>query len=127
MRKTKALGFVFLMCLTSCPAGNQSPSSGDGGTSEAGVSAFSVVIVHGKLYSEVRGADAVAIAGSQIMQVGASADLGKQCVGSCQLVDAAGGFVMPGFHDAHVHPFAAGRQSDELKVRSSSVSRIQAA
>jgi predicted amidohydrolase YtcJ len=42
------------------------------------------------------------------------------------VIDAGGGFVMPGFHDAHAHPFSAGEAAEELAVHGASIRAIQA-
>jgi predicted amidohydrolase YtcJ len=53
-------------------------------------------------------ADAVAIAGRRIVAVGATADVMRLAAPSTRVVDLGGRFVMPAFHDAHVHPVSAG-------------------
>ncbi len=85
-----------------------------------------LVIVHAKLDTEVAGVDAVAVTGDTITAVGASTTLGASCVGACKLVDVHGGFVMPGFHDAHAHPYAAGEASFQLAVHGWKVEPIVA-
>ncbi len=73
----------------------------------------------------VAGTDALAVRGRAIVRVGSSSALSPECVDPCRIVDVAGGFVMPGFHDAHAHPFAAGRRAAGLHVRSGSIPKIQ--
>lgn len=46
--------------------------------------------------------DAVLISESEIIAVGTLAQLEPQCLG-CQRIDAQGRFLMPGFHDSHIH------------------------
>jgi predicted amidohydrolase YtcJ len=48
-------------------------------------------------------AEAIAIAGDRIVSVGTSADIRKLAGARTRVVDARGGFVTPGFNDAHVH------------------------
>jgi predicted amidohydrolase YtcJ len=48
-------------------------------------------------------AEAVAIAGDRIAAVGTSADIRKLASARTRVIDARGGFVTPGFNDAHVH------------------------
>src|SRR5262249_32967406 len=86
---------------------------------EDGGPGLSFVITNAHVYTgDVNGADvdAVAIRGSKIASIGKSLDLGARCVAPCSIVDARGGFVVPGFHDAHVHVASAGEQGFELTV-----------
>ena len=48
-------------------------------------------------------AEAVAIAGDRIAAVGTSAEIRKLAGPRTRVIDARGGFVTPGFNDAHVH------------------------
>jgi predicted amidohydrolase YtcJ len=48
-------------------------------------------------------AEAIAIAGDRIVAVGTSAEIRKLAGGKTRVIDARGGFVTPGFNDAHVH------------------------
>ena len=48
-------------------------------------------------------AQAVAVAGDQILAAGSLADVQRFAVGSTVTHDLRGGFVMPGFHDSHNH------------------------
>ena len=94
------------------------------------VTEYDAVVVHAHLLGE--GAsdphfDAVAIAKGRIARVSTSRDLGARCVGSCKLVDAAGGFLTPGFHDAHGHFFQAARDASGLRLVGSAVPELVAA
>jgi predicted amidohydrolase YtcJ len=51
---------------------------------------------------------AVAVAGGRILAVGTDDELADLVGTRTTVVDAAGGLVTPGFHDAHVHPVYAG-------------------
>jgi predicted amidohydrolase YtcJ len=48
-------------------------------------------------------AEAIAIAGDRIAAVGTSAEIRKLAGPRTRVIDARGGFVTPGFNDAHVH------------------------
>jgi predicted amidohydrolase YtcJ len=48
-------------------------------------------------------AEALAIAGERIVAVGTSAEIKKLAGSRTRVIDARGGFVTPGFNDAHVH------------------------
>jgi predicted amidohydrolase YtcJ len=48
-------------------------------------------------------AEAIAIAGDRIAAVGTSAEIRKLASPRTRVIDARGGFVTPGFNDAHVH------------------------
>ncbi len=80
------------------------------------------MIIHAKL--DAPGGDAIAITGDAISAVGDSAALGATCVGACKLVDVHGGFVMPGFHDAHAHPYNAGAATFQLAVHGAKLAPI---
>ncbi|MGE5813246.1 MAG: amidohydrolase [Acidobacteriota bacterium] len=66
-----------------------------------------LLIVNGKVFTSVAGApfaQAVAIRGDRIVEVGATAELQKYSGPQTRLIDAAGRVVVPGFNDAHMHP-----------------------
>lgn len=72
------------------------------------------------------GADAVAILGSRIVAVGKSDDLLTAVPTSCQKIDAEGKFLLPGFHDSHVHLASGGKAFFELKLGLQTMAAIQA-
>jgi len=53
-------------------------------------------------------AEAVAVRGKRIVAVGADAEIARLAGPDTRTVDLEGRFVMPAFHDAHVHPVSAG-------------------
>lgn len=53
-------------------------------------------------------ADAVAVREKRIVAVGTEAEVGRWAGPQTRTVDLGGRFVMPAFHDAHVHPVSAG-------------------
>src|SRR5262245_49038236 len=95
----------------------------------AAPSDYSLVIVNAKVWSDppLPDANALALRGPAIAKVGSASELGSGCSGSCSLVDAHGKFLMPGFHDAHVHLYMAGAEAATLAVPLAPVSAIQGA
>ena len=92
------------------------------------VNAAEVVTCAGFSQAPARGAEqgvlriirdgAVAIAGDRILAVGASDRLRREHhVSDDQILDAAGGIVLPGFIDCHTHLVFAGDRSAEWEQR----------
>ncbi|MCC7071908.1 MAG: amidohydrolase [Deltaproteobacteria bacterium] len=53
---------------------------------------------------------AVALRGDRVLAVGADADVASLIGPRTELIELQGRTVVPGFHDAHVHPISAGRE-----------------
>src|SRR5688572_16081299 len=69
-------------------------------------SAPDVVLVNGRIYTLDAArpwAEAVAIAGSRITAVGATAEIRALAASGTRVIDLKGAFAVPGFNDAHVH------------------------
>ncbi|HEY9037705.1 MAG TPA: amidohydrolase [Roseovarius sp.] len=67
-----------------------------------------LVILNGKVLtmdSAQPRAEAVALAGGAILAVGSNADIRGLAAPGAEVIDAAGGTVLPGFIDSHVHLF----------------------
>jgi len=62
-------------------------------------------------------ADAVVVRGDRIAAVGSSAEIRKHVRRGEEVIDAAGGMVVPGFIDAHVHFLAGGRGLTSIQLR----------
>src|SRR5215813_6367378 len=60
---------------------------------------------------------AMFIRDGRVIQTGALSEIEKLIGADCEVVDAAGRIVMPGFVDAHTHPVFAGARSDEFEMR----------
>jgi predicted amidohydrolase YtcJ len=92
-----------------------------------------LVLVNGRVWTgdpARPAADAVAIAGSRIVAVGTNADI-RALAGAATVIDAAGGFVVPGFIDSHVHFLDGGFRLASVQLRGAAtrdefVARIKA-
>jgi predicted amidohydrolase YtcJ len=62
-------------------------------------------------------AEAVAMRGDRIVAVGTTAELEAMRGPNTWVIDARGGFVMPGFNDAHIHLMTGGMQLDSVDLR----------
>src|SRR5262245_5770472 len=60
---------------------------------------------------------AMLIRNGRIVQTGARSEIEPLIDADCDLVDAGGRVVMPGFVDAHTHPVFAGVRADEFEMR----------
>ena len=60
---------------------------------------------------------AMLITGERITQVGSRAEIDPLIGADCEVVDAGGRVVMPGFVDAHTHPVFAGTRVGEFEER----------
>jgi predicted amidohydrolase YtcJ len=70
-----------------------------------------LVLKNGKLYTVDAArswADAVAIRGERIIYVGTNHEAATYVGAKTKVVDLGGRFVLPGFHDRHVHPISGG-------------------
>jgi predicted amidohydrolase YtcJ len=77
-----------------------------------------IIFIHANIYtgvpantqfSSVQREEAIAIRGDRIQAVGKTADLEKLKGPQTQVIDVGGHFLMPGFNDAHLHLYDAGR------------------
>jgi imidazolonepropionase len=53
----------------------------------------------------------------RIVKTGARSEIERSIDADCEVVDAGGRIVMPGFVDAHTHPVFAGNRADEFEMR----------
>lgn len=92
-----------------------------------------LVLVNGRVWTgdpARPSAEAIAIAGSRIVAVGTDADI-RALAGNAAVVDVAGGFVVPGFIDSHVHFLDGGFRLASVQLRDAAtrdefVARIKA-
>ena len=62
-------------------------------------------------------ADAIAVRGDRIAAVGSSAEVRKLATAGTRVIDAAGGMIVPGFIDTHVHFVDGGRRLAAVQLR----------
>lgn len=60
---------------------------------------------------------AILVREGRIVQTGARSEVEPLIDADCEVIDAAGRVVMPGFVDAHTHPVFAGFRADEFEMR----------
>lgn len=75
-----------------------------------------LVIVNGKVFTSVEGApfaEALAIRGDRIVEVGPTPAIQKFAGANTRVIDAGGRVVVPGFNDAHTHP---GAERDGVRI-----------
>jgi len=65
---------------------------------------------------------AMIVRGGRIARVGTRREIEAEVGSECELVDARGRVVLPGFVDAHAHPVFAGTRADEYEKRAEGVS-----
>src|SRR5687768_1381344 len=64
-------------------------------------------------------ADAVAVSGERIVAVGSDGDVDPLIGPRTRVIDLAGGLLLPGFQDAHVHPIFGGMDRLQCDLRES--------
>ena len=106
--------FLYLGCL----------ATGSTGASAAapGRDAADVVLRNAKIYTvdAVRSwADSLAIRGDRIVFVGSNSEAARFIGGNTKVIDLGGRFVLPGFHDRHVHPVTGGVELSQCDLNSS--------
>jgi len=98
---------LFVLCTISMTQAQNPPAK----------SKADVIFLHGNIYTgveikssfhESKRAQAIAIRGDRIQDVGAEDEILKLKGPETQVIDLAGHFVMPGFNDAHLHLAHAG-------------------
>ncbi|MEM7068442.1 MAG: amidohydrolase [Pseudomonadota bacterium] len=86
---------------------------------EAVTSICSLAILNAKvltMVSEMPRAEAIAVAGSQIIAIGTNEEIRKFASAETRLIDAGNRSVLPGFIDSHVHLFQGSAELDFLPV-----------
>jgi hypothetical protein len=81
-----------------------------GACASAGKGDADVVLIDGKIYTADRDrsfAEAMAVRGDEILYVGSTDKAEKYAGGATKRVDLGGRLVLPGLHDAHLHPVGA--------------------
>jgi predicted amidohydrolase YtcJ len=65
--------------------------------------AVSLIILNGQVFDAGPGARALAASGDRIVAVGSQDEIRRLAGPTTQVLDAAGGLILPGFNDAHLH------------------------
>lgn len=105
-RAARLAGCAGAALLAGCVASPQNTSSAWSNAAPA-----DLVLTHGVVYTVDASrswAEAVALRDGRIVAVGTDAEVRPLAGPATRVVDLGGRFVMPAFHDAHVHPVSAG-------------------
>ncbi len=100
-----------LACLSIACASNVDPVTEE--------SPADLVFLSGAVYTVDAGrpwAEAVAVRGGRIAVVGSNAQVRRTIGDGTRVVDLGGRMLLPGFHDAHIHPIYAGLESIECSL-----------
>jgi imidazolonepropionase len=65
---------------------------------------------------------ALLVRNGRVAQAGAASEIEREITSECEVIDAGGRVVMPGFVDAHTHPVFAGTRANEFEERATGVS-----
>ena len=101
--KISCLAMSMMLALTACNAKNE-PASG--AEAQLPVTLF----VNGRIYTaneERAFADAMAVRGEEIYAIGGADDMEALKGADTEIIDLKGRLVLPGLHDAHIHPISA--------------------
>ena len=78
-----------------------------------------LIVVNGRVYTadgHATMAEAVAVQGNKILQVGTSREIQRLRRPQTVVVDAEGGTVLPGFNDSHAHLISGGLALDQINL-----------
>lgn len=78
-----------------------------------------LIVVNGRVYTadgDGTMAEAVAVQGNKILQVGTSREIQRLRRPQTVVVDAEGGTVLPGFNDSHAHLISGGLALDQINL-----------
>ncbi|MFC2953639.1 amidohydrolase [Marinicaulis aureus] len=101
--KISCLAMSMMLALTACNAKNEPASDAD---AQLPVTLF----VNGRIYTaneERAFADAMAVRGEEIYAIGGADDMEALKGADTEIIDLKGRLVLPGLHDAHIHPISA--------------------
>ncbi len=73
-------------------------------------------ITHARFLDAPPGSDALLVRAGNIVAVGTEAGLKPQVPANARVLDAKGGYVLPGFHDAHLHMLGAGMMRNAVDL-----------
>jgi predicted amidohydrolase YtcJ len=118
----KTILFVFCaisMVLAQGQPTQDQPTQGQPARQQPAPPRADVIVLHGNIYTgitvassfhETKRADAMAIRGDRIQEIGKESDILKLKGPTTLIINLDGHFVMPGFNDAHLHLASAGFQ-----------------
>ena len=77
-----------------------------------------LVVLNGRVFTGAgqEPAEALAVRGSEILQVGSNRDMKRLAGAATRVIDAHGGTVLPGFIDGHVHFVSGGLGMDRVNL-----------
>ncbi|MEI6669965.1 MAG: amidohydrolase [Acidobacteriota bacterium] len=77
-----------------------------------------LIVFNGKVFTGAgqTPAEAVAIRGNQIVEVGTNADIRRTAKADTKVIDAHGGSVLPGFTDSHIHFMSGGLNLERVNL-----------
>jgi predicted amidohydrolase YtcJ len=78
-----------------------------------------LIVVNGRVYTgndDAPVAEAVAVQGNKILQVGTTREIQRLRRPQTLVIDADGGSVLPGFNDAHAHLLSGGLSLDQVNL-----------
>jgi predicted amidohydrolase YtcJ len=104
--KPRAVLFTLLCATVSC---SRSPHT-----------AADLIVTNAKIWTgnpQLREAEALAVIGERIVEVGRAADVADWHGASTRVIDAGGRRVVPGFNDAHVHFVDGGAQLERVDLK----------
>lgn len=108
-------GIIVGLALAACTG---EPDKTPAGVADAPPAA-DIVLLDGRVYTldqDRPWAQAIAIQGRDIAAVGSTADLRKMVGANTQVIELAGRFVLPGFHDSHIHLVYGGLQMEQCSL-----------
>jgi predicted amidohydrolase YtcJ len=98
------------------------PASAAARAASGGGAQADLVLRRGQIYTVDAArswAESIAVAGDRILFVGADRDVSGFIGPKTRVVDLGGRFVLPGFHDRHVHPVSGGVELTQCDLNSS--------
>jgi predicted amidohydrolase YtcJ len=108
--------FLLVACVAACtdPQPPSEPEAPPAQAEAVAPDAADIVFRGGTVYTMDASrstAEAVAVRDGRILAVGTAVDITLLAGPQTEIVDLAGGMVLPGFHDTHVHPMSGGHEA----------------
>jgi predicted amidohydrolase YtcJ len=120
--RARALPLLALLAASCTPAGTPASAPRVASAADAAPSGVvaDLVVLGGVVWTGVAGQpdqEAVAIAGDRVLAVGSHAEIRRLAGPATRVIDAAGGLVVPGFIDSHVHFITGGFRLTSVQLR----------